>query len=208
MDYSVVASKHIKTLVIEKSQFIAVAMPFYQLEELPNLMKKIKQDFPKATHYCYGYVIDSLQSRGYDDGEPRGTAGRPILTTLQTKGFAHTLIVVVRYFGGTLLGAPGLTRAYRQASELVLQSAPIVYEGQREHFRLEVSLDNVYVIEHWIKLHSIVVIERSIEEMAHYQIYLDDPTLLEPLRDSTNGKVTVHPLGMRPVTYVNRKSIV
>jgi uncharacterized YigZ family protein len=88
----------------------------------------VKKDHPKATHHCFGYRLgtDGLTYRVSDDGEPSGSAGRPILGQIDSRQVTNTLIIVVRYFGGTLLGVPGLINAYKSAAALALQITPII----------------------------------------------------------------------------------
>ncbi len=112
------------------SRFIAYAIPLPAVSSFKALLAHIKQEHPKASHYCFAYRISSQVYRTSDAGEPSGTAGRPILAQLDAKQLSHVLIVVVRYFGGTLLGIPGLINAYRTAASLALQTVPIL---QKEH---------------------------------------------------------------------------
>jgi uncharacterized YigZ family protein len=110
------------------SRFIAFAFPASTPEDAKRLLHQVKKDHPKAEHHCFAYRLgtDRAVYRASDDGEPSGSAGRPILGQLDSKGLTNTLVVVVRYFGGTLLGVPGLINAYKSAASLALQLVPIV----------------------------------------------------------------------------------
>ncbi|MEX1201865.1 MAG: YigZ family protein [Ferruginibacter sp.] len=110
------------------SKFIAYAFPIVTTDDVKKALATLKKEHPKAVHHCYAYRIglDGNQFRVNDDGEPSGTAGKPILGQLDSKQVTNTCIVVVRYFGGTLLGVPGLIQAYKTAASLVLQVIPIV----------------------------------------------------------------------------------
>ncbi|TDG35008.1 YigZ family protein [Pedobacter changchengzhani] len=110
------------------SKFIAYAYPIKNEEEVKPIITNLKSAHGKARHFCYAYRLTSDRSifRINDDGEPSGTAGRPILNTLLSKDITNVLIVVVRYFGGTLLGVPGLINAYKTASLEALNSAEII----------------------------------------------------------------------------------
>ncbi|WP_442796201.1 IMPACT family protein [Pelobium manganitolerans] len=110
------------------SKFIACAFPFKQEQQLKELLEQVKIKYPKARHYCFAYRLtpDRRVFRVNDDGEPSGTAGRPILNVLLSKNLSDVLVVVVRYFGGTLLGVPGLINAYKSATELALADAKII----------------------------------------------------------------------------------
>lgn len=110
------------------SKFLAIAFPMQSAEEFKARLAAIKKDHPKANHHCFAYRIgtDGNQFRVGDDGEPSGSAGRPILGQLDSMQITNTGVVVVRYFGGTLLGVPGLINAYKTATALALQMSPVV----------------------------------------------------------------------------------
>jgi uncharacterized YigZ family protein len=110
------------------SKFIAYAYPLNSPDEFKKYLHNLKKEHPKAVHHCFAYRIgrDGNQFRVSDDGEPAGTAGKPILGQIDSKTITNICIIVVRYFGGTLLGVPGLINAYKMAALLVLQVVPIV----------------------------------------------------------------------------------
>ena len=121
------------------SKFIAIAQPVASVEEFKEALNAIKKLHPKATHHCFAYRLglDGNSFRVSDDGEPSGTAGRPILGQIDTKGLTGVLVVVVRYFGGTLLGVPGLINAYRSAAALALQITPLVQKQVEKEFEVQ-----------------------------------------------------------------------
>lgn len=100
------------------SKFIAYAFPIRSESELKNLLNGLRNEHPKARHFCWGMRLSPDRSvfKLQDDGEPSGTAGRPILNTILSADLTNIIIVVVRYFGGTLLGVPGLINAYKSAA--------------------------------------------------------------------------------------------
>jgi uncharacterized YigZ family protein len=110
------------------SKFIAYAYPIITEQEIKNIVADLKRENPKANHHCWAmrWSIDRSVFRINDDGEPSGTAGRPILNTLLSRNLTNIAVVVVRYFGGTLLGVPGLINAYRSATYLALNEAIII----------------------------------------------------------------------------------
>lgn len=110
------------------SKFIAYAYPVSSEEEVKDHLEQLRKEHPKARHYCYAYRINTDGSlyRANDDGEPSATAGKPILGQLLSFEVTDTLIVVVRYFGGTKLGASGLIQAYKTAAHDALMQAEIV----------------------------------------------------------------------------------
>jgi len=120
------------------SKFIGYAYPFKKEEDLKEILSNLKKEHPKARHHCYAWRLshDRTVFRVNDDGEPSGTAGRPILNTLLSKDVTNVLVIVVRYFGGTLLGVPGLINAYKQATEEAINANTII----------EKTVNDVYII--------------------------------------------------------------
>lgn len=113
------------------SRFIAYAFPVSTAEEFKKNLLHIKKEHPKAVHHCFAYRLgtDLNAFRSSDDGEPSGTAGKPILGQIDSKQMTNVMVVVVRYFGGTLLGVPGLINAYKTVTALVLQMVPMVQKS-------------------------------------------------------------------------------
>lgn len=109
------------------SRFLAYIFPIQSPEEFKKRLKELKSEHPKAAHHCFAYRMgtDGNNFRVSDDGEPSGTAGKPILGQLDSRNVTDTAVVVVRYFGGTLLGVPGLINAYKTVTSLALQVTPV-----------------------------------------------------------------------------------
>ncbi|NLX76729.1 MAG: YigZ family protein [Clostridiaceae bacterium] len=112
----------------KRSRFLAWVFPVSSEEEVFSHLQVLKKKYYDARHHCYAYIIEgeSEIQRFSDDGEPSGTAGLPILETIRKKGLTNVLVVVVRYFGGILLGASGLVRAYGKAATASLDNAKTV----------------------------------------------------------------------------------
>lgn len=121
------------------SKFIAYAWPIATIDDFKKQLEAIKKEHPKASHHCFAYRIglDKNVYRVSDDGEPSGTAGKPILGQIDSKQLTNLLVVVVRYFGGTLLGVPGLINAYKTAASLVLQVTPSVQKPVEVNYKLQ-----------------------------------------------------------------------
>ena len=113
------------TLIRDKSSFIGILVHTTSVESAKQYLLDIKKEYPKAKHYCYAYSIGGLK-KSSDDGEPAGTAGRPLLELLDKKEMDETLLVVVRYFGGVLLGASRLMSTYLETGVQVINSADAV----------------------------------------------------------------------------------
>lgn len=120
------------------SRFIAYAFPIETADDFKMHLAELKKEHPKAVHHCFAYRIglDGNNFRVSDDGEPSGSAGRPILGQLDSKQVTNTLIVVVRYFGGTLLGVPGLINAYKTTAALCLQTTTVIQKPIEVNYEL------------------------------------------------------------------------
>ena len=121
MSYQTLQQPVSARLEIKKSEFIAYAYPVMSREQAMFHVEQLRDQYPDARHWCWAYIVgdpNNTTSAGFDDdGEPNGTAGRPILNVLQHKSIGNVIIIVVRYFGGIKLGAGGLTRAYAGSAQ-------------------------------------------------------------------------------------------
>ncbi len=121
------------------SKFIGLAYRINSVEEVQQILDSVKKEYRDARHHCYAYKIglDDNTWRTNDDGEPSGTAGKPILGQINSFDLTNVLIVVVRYFGGTLLGVGGLINAYRNAAKDALSDALVITELVITEYDLE-----------------------------------------------------------------------
>src|SRR3954451_4202348 len=121
------------------SRFLAYVFPMQTTDDFKKQLQALKKEHPKAVHHCFAYRLglDGNNFRVSDDGEPSGSAGRPILGQIDSKNITNAGVVVVRYFGGTLLGVPGLINAYKTATVLALQLVPIVRKPVLVSYRLQ-----------------------------------------------------------------------
>ncbi len=121
------------------SKFIAYTFPVSDVNDFKERLAEVKKEHPKASHHCFAYRIglDGNNFRVSDDGEPSGSAGRPILGQIDSKQVTNILIIVVRYFGGTLLGVPGLIHAYKTAASLALQVTPVIQKPVEMNYSLQ-----------------------------------------------------------------------
>lgn len=120
------------------SKFLAYAYPITGTQDVKEKLQHLKKEHPKAVHHCYAYRLgtDGTQFRANDDGEPSGSAGKPILGQIDSAGLTNVLVVVVRYFGGTLLGVPGLINAYKTATNMALDSVPKTEKWIEDFFEI------------------------------------------------------------------------
>ncbi|GLU56638.1 IMPACT family protein [Dyadobacter frigoris] len=147
------------------SKFISFVFPVTSENEAKVHLLKLKELHPKANHHVYAYRfgLDRMHYRLSDDGEPSGSSGRPILNTLYSKEITNILVVVVRYFGGTLLGIPGLINAYRSATEDALENAEIVVKHLIVIYELKFSYIQMNDVMRIIKEMELPVLEQNFE---------------------------------------------
>lgn len=121
------------------SRFLAYAYPLTDKNKFKEILHALKKEHPKASHHCFAYRIggDEGNFRASDDGEPSGTAGRPILGQIDSRELTDLAVIVVRYFGGTLLGLPGLIKAYKSAAALTLQTVAVVRKPFEEKYSVQ-----------------------------------------------------------------------
>ncbi|MFZ4725475.1 MAG: YigZ family protein, partial [Paludibacter sp.] len=120
------------------SKFLAFAIPVKNVDEVKEIVKEYKKEYYDARHVCYAYMLGSERNefRSNDDGEPNGTAGRPILGQINSRELTNILVIVVRYFGGILLGTGGLVSAYKEATADALNQAQIIEKNVEENITL------------------------------------------------------------------------
>ncbi len=138
-EYITLSKEAEASFVEKKSEFIGYAKPVKTEEEAMEFITKIRKKHGDATHNCYAYMLANGSARYSDDGEPQGTAGVPILSVIQKGGFTDAVIVVTRYFGGILLGAGGLVRAYSAAARDAVSAAKVVAYAEYLEFRVQCS---------------------------------------------------------------------
>ncbi len=171
--------------VVKNSRFIAVVDVMKQPEDLHQLSDRAMQQWPKASHYCTASILGSPQQGTFscnDDGEPSGTAGRPMLTVLQNAPLGDVAAVVVRYFGGVKLGTGGLQRAYGQAVAAALKKLPTELVVYRESFELDYPYHLQGAIEPLWQQFDVRVSDSQFTEQVHQRIELI-PDELAPLQE-------------------------
>lgn len=159
------------------SKFIAFAHPINDADEVPIISDKLRKEHIKARHFCYAWRLGVRNDafRANDDGEPSGTAGKPILGQIDSFGVTNIAIIVVRYFGGTLLGTSGLIRAYREAAKTALMQAIIIEKFIEDTVSLKFDYTVMPQVMQAVKKENIVITQ---------QIFENDCALLLKIRQS------------------------
>ena len=147
------------------SRFLAFAYPVQTAEQVKKHVDDLRQEHHKARHWCYAYRfgVDGNQFRANDDGEPSGSAGRPILGQIDSFELTDVLVVVVRYFGGTLLGVPGLIHAYKTSTQMALENAQIIEKNIEKTVRIRCEYPYLNEAIRIAKNHQAEIIEQYLQ---------------------------------------------
>ena len=170
--YQILASSSEGEYKEKGSKFLAYAYPITSLEDFEFYMEEVKSLHPKARHYCYAYRlgIDGDIYRANDDGEPSGTAGKPILGQLLSQDVSDTLVVVVRYFGGTKLGASGLINAYKTSTFDAISNGQKIDKVLSDKFRLTFEYGEMGHVLNVIKSLHLNIVEKIFETIPYIEI--------------------------------------
>ncbi len=148
------------------SKFYSYAYPILAEEEVKEIIQQLKKEHHSARHHCYAWRLgtEEITTRANDDGEPSSTAGKPILGQLQSYEVTNILVVVVRYFGGTLLGVSGLINAYRNATVEALNNAEIVSRLIEKGYELKFGYDLLNTVMYHIKQENLDIVVTDFQE--------------------------------------------
>lgn len=166
-----------RELDVKKSRFIARAGRVADRQAAMAFVEAVKADYPDARHHCWAYLVGNPETAASaamnDDGEPSGTAGKPILNVIQHKHIGDVIVVVTRYFGGVKLGAGGLVRAYAGSTQQVLASLPLEEHRPKRTFTLALGFADEHPLRHWSDQHGAHL--QSIEYGTRVTARLDVP---------------------------------
>ena len=153
--YSII-KETVSEIEVERSRFIGIITHIENIEEIKDIITSIKKKYPKARHYCYAATIDGNKKYS-DDGEPQGTAGKPMLDVLEKKHLTNVLVVVVRYFGGILLGSGRLLRTYVETTIKTISASEIVKIAEGYEIEFSVDYPNYDIIRNFLKTKGIQI---------------------------------------------------
>ena len=171
-------------IVIEKSEIITYMKRCDSVEEYKEYLALIKKKHYDATHHCSAFISDDIK-RSSDDGEPAGTAGVPILSTLEKKGMQNTCAIVVRYFGGIKLGAGGLIRAYGNAVSETIANAKCYEEVLINKYQITLAYDIAQKLDHYLRTHT-TIIDTNYDLNVTYT-YITNDDIEETIMSYTKG---------------------
>ena len=195
--YKTISARSETETIINKSRFIGRAYPVQTEDEALSILAAIRKQHYDATHNCYAYVIKDGAARFSDDGEPSGTAGMPMMEVLKAKNLVNTLVIVTRYFGGILLGAGGLVRAYSgSCADAVKEARPVtVVPGTKVVVKADYSRYNA--IADFLNASGEVKATDYAEEVTVTLVIRSDDVekFTAVLTEKTDGRITPEILG-------------
>lgn len=197
MAYTTVTGRGLAEIIIKKSRFIAHVAPVTSEEGAWAFIEEIRTQHAEATHNCFAFKAGTVQ-RMSDDGEPSGTAGRPIFDVLDKQGLSDTVIVVTRYFGGTLLGAGGLVRAYSQAAVAGVEAAGIARAIPAVDLRLRLDYALLGKVQYILQQRGALTLQTEYgqEVLVECRVKAEQQSDLESdLADASAGRILVEKAG-------------
>lgn len=194
--YCTVNSEGTGEIVEKKSRFIARVFPVTSEEEAFGHLEAIKKKYWDARHHCWAYIIGRNPGleRMSDDGEPAGTAGKPILEVLRGQGLTDVFVVVTRYFGGTLLGTGGLVRAYSKAASEGLANTEIITRIHGRKIRIETDYTGAGKVQYLLAQRKLTVPDSIYTEKVEFVVLVPDgeeDALMKEIMEATCGQAAV-----------------
>lgn len=177
-NYSI-KEENVIEIEVENSKFIGVLQRFSSKSELFSILEDIKKRYPKARHYCYAYRLND-EFKYSDDGEPSGTAGKPIYGILENANLINVILVVVRYFGGTLLGSGRLLRTYAKCAKETVDTAKILPVLKKAKYRIVIDIDQYNNFLSYCNKQAFVVLNTYFNDTIIVD-FLTDPDFKEDL---------------------------
>lgn len=159
----------VNEIIIKNSRFITLLFKIYDDTDISLIFEKVKENYPKATHYCYAYITESKR-KASDDGEPGGTAGMPMLNVLDKEGIINVLAITVRYFGGIKLGAGGLVRAYSKSVREAILASNMVEVEKGYKTLITISYDMQKSLDYLLKDYEII--NKEFGEKINYSVLI------------------------------------
>ena len=196
MDYKTVYRGGEAEITEKKSRFLAEVFPISSEEDALEFIEKTRKKYWDARHHCWAYVLGEhqIQERCSDDGEPAGTAGRPILEVLRKNGLQEVLVIVTRYFGGTLLGTGGLVRAYTQAAQAGIQASTVITKTEGYRLSIETDYNGLGKIQYLLGQRGIPVVRSEYTDQVLLEVMVPvsgEQELIRAVTEATNGQAEI-----------------
>ncbi|KGK89700.1 hypothetical protein DP73_08665 [Desulfosporosinus sp. HMP52] len=161
--------------IIDKSRFIGIAVPLTSINQFDMAMKNIRDNYPNARHYVYAYrLYEGLIEKSSDDGEPQGTGGRPVMDILQHGDIWNILLVVVRYFGGVLLGTGGLSRAYGGTARQLINETNLKKLSLYQVYHLTLPYEWFEMIKYQFGLRNWIISKEDFSEVVQLLVHVPE----------------------------------
>ncbi len=162
------------------SKFIGYAYPVTQDYEIREKIEMVKLQHPKATHHCYAFRLgmDKHNFRCNDDGEPSGTAGKPILGQIDSKRLKNLLVIIVRYYGGTKLGVSGLIGAYKECAKLTLEHAQIIEKKILAYYLVNTDYIHLNRLYQYIQQYKAIILDQEIANECVFKIGIEQSQMV------------------------------
>lgn len=213
MAYKIVYRGGVGEIVEKKSRFIATVQPVHSEEEALEFINSLKKKYWNATHNCSAFVVGEHQElqRCSDDGEPQGTAGRPMLDVLLGADIHDAAVVVTRYFGGTLLGTGGLVRAYSKAVQAGLEGSEVIEKVKGSRLTIGTDYNGLGKLQYLLGQRGIPVVDSAYSEVVKTEVLVQEEKvaeLLEAVTEATNGKAVFEEEKGLFFAFVGREPVV
>ena len=192
--YKTLIEKNEDSFIINKSRFIGHGCPCETEEEALAFLASVRADHKDATHNCYAYIIGANMGvmRYSDDGEPGGTAGMPIIEVMKARGVTNCCVVVTRYFGGVLLGAGGLVRAYSQGAAAAINACGVGVMHPTARYLMEIPYPMLNRMDYFLKGEPVIVEDKAYTDVITYTLILkftDEEGFLARLTNMSEGRI-------------------
>ena len=194
--YTAPAAKQRFETIIKRSRFITSVLPVSEKRAALTAIQTVRDEFPDANHHCWAMVAgiptDVYNQDQNDDGEPKGTAGKPMLNVLQHSGMGNIAVVVTRYFGGVKLGAGGLVRAYSQSVSGALSELNTVTTFIKTEMTLILPYSQLATFEYWLKKTDITILEKEFSDTLSLLLAVpeSDADSLQARANELGGELT------------------
>lgn len=207
-NYRVILNSGIGEIIEKKSRFIGSVWPVNSEEEAIGIIEQVRKEHYTARHNCYAYVIGKNNEiqRCSDDGEPAKTAGKPILDIILNESLHNVLIVVTRYFGGTLLGTGGLVRAYQAAAKEGLKNCQIIDKKTGAKLQITANYNYLGKLQYLIAQNNITILSNEYTQSVIYILLVPKESLdsfIKEITDLTAGDIQINNLGQCDYGYLS-----